>query len=76
MSELLSVRAGIKIQVGVRVPGWLSLPSAQVMIPGSGDQALHQAPCSVESLLFPLPLPLPPTLLLCMCAFSLSLFLE
>ena len=48
-------------------PGWLSwlsirlLVSAQVMISGSCDWALHQAPCSVESLLEVLspPLPLP-----------------
>ena len=33
------------------------LPLAQVMIPGSWDQALSQAPCSVGSLLLPLPLP-------------------
>ena len=30
------------------------LPSAQVMIPGSWDQALHQTPCSVRSLLLSL----------------------
>ena len=35
------------------------LPSAWVMIPGSWDQAPHQAPCSARSLLLPLPLPLP-----------------
>ena len=35
------------------------LPSAQVMIPGSWDRALHQAPCSVGGLLLPLPLPNP-----------------
>ena len=34
------------------------LPSAQVMIPGSWDGALHWAPCSPGSLLLPLPLPL------------------
>ena len=34
------------------------LPSAQVMISGSWDQALHQAPCSAGSLLLLLPLPL------------------
>ena len=33
------------------------LPSVQVMIPGSWDQAPHWAPCSVGSLLLPLPLP-------------------
>ena len=46
-------------------PGWLSglkpLPSAQVMISGSWDQAPHQAPCLAESLLLPLPLPALPT---------------
>ena len=35
------------------------LPSAQVMIPGSWDGALGQAPCSAGSLLLPLPLLLP-----------------
>ena len=39
-------------------PGWLSglrpLPSAQVMIPGSWDQAPHRALCSAGSLLLPL----------------------
>ena len=35
------------------------LPSAQVMIPGSWDQALSWAPCSVESRILPLPLLLP-----------------
>ena len=35
------------------------LSSAQVMIPGSWDQVLYQAPCSVGSLLLPLHLPLP-----------------
>ena len=35
------------------------LPLAQVMIPESWDQALHQAPCSTGSLLLSLPLPLP-----------------
>ena len=34
------------------------LPSAQVMISGSWDGALHQAPCSAGTLLLPLPLPL------------------
>ena len=42
------------------------LPSAQVMISGSWDGALGQAPCSVGSLL--LPPPLPPA-----CELSLSL---
>jgi len=48
-------------------PGWGAwvaqlvgrLPSAQVMIPGSWDQAPHRAPCSAGSLLLPLPLLLP-----------------
>ena len=35
------------------------LPLAQVMILQSWDQALCQAPCSVESLLLPLPAALP-----------------
>ena len=35
------------------------LPLAQVMIPGSWDQAPHWAPFSEGSLLLPLPLPLP-----------------
>ncbi|XP_045664595.1 ubiquitin-conjugating enzyme E2 variant 3 isoform X4 [Ursus americanus] len=35
------------------------LPSAQAMISGSWDQALHWAPCSGWSLLLPIPLPLP-----------------
>jgi len=34
------------------------LLSVQVTIPGSWDQALHQAPCSAGSLLLPLPLSL------------------
>ena len=34
------------------------LPSAQVMIPGSGDQVPHQALCSMASLLLPLSLSL------------------
>ena len=34
-----------------------SVPSAQVMISESWDQAPHQAPWAVGSLLFPLPLP-------------------
>ena len=33
------------------------LPLAQVMIPGSWDQALHPAPFSAGSLLLPFPLP-------------------
>ena len=37
----------------------MCMPSAQVMIPGPWDQALHQAPCSTGSLLLPLPLLLP-----------------
>ena len=35
------------------------LPSAQVMISGSWDEAPHWAPCSAGSLLPPLPLSLP-----------------
>ena len=35
------------------------LPSAQVMIPRSWNQALGRAPCSVGSLLLPLLFPLP-----------------
>jgi len=35
------------------------LPSAQVLIPGSGDQVPGQAPCSAESLLLPLSAPPP-----------------
>ena len=35
-----------------------SLPSAQVMIPESWDQAPGRAPCSVGSLLLPLPNPM------------------
>ena len=42
------------------------LPSTQVSIPGSWNQALCWASCSVRSLL--LPLPIPP----CLCLFSLS----
>jgi len=34
------------------------LPSAQVMVPGSWDRALHRAPRSAGNLLLPLPLPL------------------
>ena len=37
------------------------LPLAQVIIPGTWDQALHGAPCSSGSLLLPLPWPLHPT---------------
>ena len=44
------------------------LPLAQVMIPGSWNQALHQGPCSVGSLLLTFPLPLP----YCSLALSLS----
>ena len=36
------------------------LPSTQVMILGSWNQAPHWASCSVRSLLFSFPLPLPP----------------
>ena len=39
------------------------LPSAQFMIPGSWDRALHQAPCLAGSLLLPLSLCLQLTLL-------------
>ena len=46
------------------------LPWAQVMISGSWDQVLHQAPCVAGSLLLPLPAaPLA-------CALSLSLTLS
>ena len=39
------------------VAQWIKyLPSAQVMISGSGNGAPHQGPCSVGSLLLPLPL--------------------
>ena len=42
-------------------PGWLSglksMPSVQVMIPGSWDQASNQALCLAGSLLPPLSLP-------------------
>ena len=41
------------------------LPLAQVMISGSQDGALGQAPCSVGSLLLPLSLPLPLLVLSC-----------
>ena len=49
--------AGLAL-IKLGMPGWLSRLSiclylAQVMIPGSWDQALHQAPCSVKSLLLP-----------------------
>ena len=46
------------------------LPSAQVMIPGSWDQAPHWASYSAGSLLLPLPLPLP------LLVSSLSLYLS
>ena len=36
------------------------LPSAQIVILGSWDQAPHQVLCSAGYLLLPLPLPLPP----------------
>ena len=39
------------------------LLSAQVMIPESWDRALHQAPCSLGTLLLSLPLP-------CLCSLS------
>ena len=39
-----------------------SLPWAQVMTPGSWDQVLHWALCSVESLLLLLPFPTAPAL--------------
>ena len=48
------------------------LPPAQVMIPGSWDQVLHWAPCSVESPLLPLPAAPPAVLSLSLCR-SLSL---
>ena len=44
------------------------LPSAQVMISGSWDQALHQAPCSVVCLLLSLSLCSSP----CSCSLSFS----
>ena len=47
------------------------LPSAYVMIPGSWDRVLNQAPCSLGCLLLPLPLPL----LLCAPALKISLSL-
>lgn len=43
------------------------LPSAPVVIPGSGDRARHQVPWSAGSLL----LPLPPAPLACVPSFSL-----
>ena len=62
---------------GFRRDTWVAqsvkhLPSAQVMISGSWDGALHQAPCSVGSLILLLPLQLP----LFMLPFSLSLSLS
>ena len=51
-----------------------SLPSTQVMIPMSWDQAPHQAFCSVGSLLLPLPLPAAlPTCVLSLCQINKSL---
>ena len=46
----------------------------QVMIPGSQDPVLLQAPCSVGSLLLPLPLPI--TFPACAHTLSLSLLLS
>ena len=43
------------------------LALAQVMIPGSWDQALHWAPCSARNLLLPLLPAIPPA-----CAFFFS----
>ena len=48
------------------------LPLTQVMILESPDQALHRAPCSAGSLLFPLSLPLLRTLLLFSFSHSLK----
>ena len=48
------------------------LPSAQVMIPESWDQALHWVPCSARSLL--LSLPLTPLMLSISFALSLAVF--
>ena len=49
------------IKAGYGAPGWLSglkpLPSAQVMVSGSWDQAPYQALCLAGSLLPPLSLP-------------------
>ena len=49
------------------------LPSAQIMISGSWDQVLYQAPYSMESLLLSLPLHNYPQHF---CALSLSLSLN
>ena len=49
------------------------LPLAQVMIPGSWDQAPHQAPCSVGSQLLPFPLPLLRHVLFLFLTYALSL---
>ena len=60
----------VKKKCNIRVPGWLSLkhlPSPQVMILRSWDQALSWAPCSMGRLLLPLPLLLP----LLVCSHSL-----
>jgi len=60
------VRVSNKSIVGAWVAQsvWL-LPSAQVMIPGSGDQVPHRASCPAGSLLLPLTLP-PPSDGLCL----------
>ena len=44
------------------------LPSAQVVIPGSWDQAPHGAPYSMGNLLLPFPLPVTPPA----CALSVK----
>ena len=49
------------------------LPSAQVMISWSWDDAQHQVPCSAGSLLFLLSLPLPQLVLTVSCILCLSL---